>query len=265
MKIVLDAIGLTYDRGLPTARSGLDGVDLSIASGDAVAVMGPTGSGKTTLLEVAAGLVQPTVGSASLDDGAAKATLRSCVGLVYQFPELQFFEETVFDEVAYGLRAGRTPEDETEQRVHAALNRVALSPDVFADRSPLTLSAGEQRRAAIAALVVLERPFLLLDEPSAGLDPANRDLILELILGERRNGRAIGLVTHDPELAERTVDRVVVLAEGRLEADGTPGDVFSDADMLGRLGLEAPPAHELVNALRRRNPVQAHEIASIVL
>lgn len=240
-------------------------MSLSIDAGDAVAVMGPTGSGKTTLLEIAAGLVAPTTGSASLEGAVDGASLRSSVGLVFQFPELQFFEETVFDEVAYGLRAGRVAEDEIERRVHAALDRVGLRPPGFAGRSPLTLSAGEQRRAAIAALVVLERPFLLLDEPSAGLDPGTRGRILELIRREREAGRAILLVTHDPELAEDTVDRIVVLSAGSIAADGSPTEVFGDADLLERLGLEAPPAHELVNALSRRDPALAREVASVVL
>ncbi len=265
MRIILDKAGLTYDRGLPTARSGLGGVSLSFDGGDAVAIMGPTGSGKTTLLEIAAGLVDPTIGSASLDDAAKGTTLRSSVGLVYQFPELQFFEETMFDEVAYGLRTARVAEDEVERRVHAALDRVGLDPSLFSGRSPMTLSAGEQRRAAIAAIVVLERPFLMLDEPSAGLDPGTRGRILELIGREREAGRAIVLVTHDPELAERTVDRIVVLADGGVEADGTPAEVFGNAALLERLGLEAPPAHELVNALSRLDPALAREISSIVL
>ncbi len=265
MRILLDSAGLTYDRGLPTARSGLGDVSLSIAAGDAVAIMGPTGSGKTTLLEIAAGLVAPTTGSVSLADAVSGASLKSSVGLVYQFPELQFFEETVFDEVAYGLRAARVAEDEIERRVHAALDRVGLKPSSFVERSPLTLSAGEQRRAAIAALVVLERPFLLLDEPSAGLDPRTRGRIIELIHREREAGRAILLVTHDPELAEETVDRIVVLSGGSIVADGSPTEVFGDVGLLERLGLEAPPAHELVNALSRHDEALARDVASVVL
>lgn len=265
MRIVLESVGLTYDRGLPSARDGLSGVSLSIGSGDAVAVLGPTGSGKTTFLEIAAGLVAPTTGRAALEDGADGATLRSQVGLVYQFPELQFFEETVFDEVAYGLRAARVDDDEVAGRVSGALERVGLDPARFAERSPLTLSAGEQRRAAIAAIVVLERPFLLLDEPSAGLDPATRGRILDLILTERDAGRTIVLVTHDPELAEETVERIVVLSGGAVEADGPPAGVFGDVELLGRLGLEAPPAYELVNEISRRDEALAREVASVVL
>jgi len=265
VRLVLDSVGLTYDRGLPTAKSGLGGVSLSIDAGDAVAIMGPTGSGKTTLLEIAAGLVPPTTGSVSLAGAGSGASLKSSVGLVYQFPELQFFEETVFDEVAYGLRAARVAEDELARRVHAALECVGLSPAAFTERSPLTLSAGEQRRAAIAALVVLERPFLLLDEPSAGLDPGTRERILDLIHREREAGRAILLVTHDPELAEETVERIVLLSGGSIVADGPPADVFGDGVLLERLGLEAPPAHELVNALSCVDPALARDVASVVL
>jgi len=265
VRIVLDGVGLTYDRGLPTARNGLGGVSLSIEAGDAVAIMGPTGSGKTTLLEIAAGLVAPTAGSASLVGADSDVSLKSSVGLVYQFPELQFFEETVFDEIAYGLRAARVEEGEIARRVHAALEQVGLEPASFVERSPLTLSAGEQRRAAIAALVVLERPFLLLDEPSAGLDPRTRGRIVDLIHREREAGRAILLVTHDPELAEETVERIVVLSDGGIVADGSPANVFGDAGLLERLGLEAPPAHELVNALSRCDESLARDVASVVL
>jgi len=265
VRILLRDVGLTYDPGLPTARSGLEGVSLEIAAGDAVAIMGPTGSGKTTLLEVAAGLVVPTMGSAELAGGERGQTLKSVVGLVYQFPELQFFEETVLDEVAFGLRALRVADAEIETRVGAALDRVGLDHDRFAGRSPMTLSAGEQRRVAIAALAVLERPFLLLDEPSAGLDPATRDRILDLIRSERKAGRAVVLVTHDPELAEETAERLVVLADGSVAAHGTPAEVFGNAELLQRLGLEAPPAYELVNALSRRDERLAGDVASVVL
>ncbi len=262
MRIRLEDVTFVYDRGLPTAREGLRGVSLVLRPDETVAVMGPTGSGKTTLLEVTAGLAHPSRGSVSVTEGDG-ATLRSSVGLVYQFPELQFFEETVFDEVAFGLRAARASEETVRVRVRAALERVGLDPDRFLTRSPVTLSAGEQRRAAIAAIVVLERPFLLLDEPSAGLDPDARERILELLLREREEGRSIVLVTHDPELAERVADRLVVVADGRIEADRAPDDAFSDAGLLSRLGLEAPPAHELVNALARRNAALAREVGAV--
>jgi energy-coupling factor transporter ATP-binding protein EcfA2 len=262
MMIRLRSVVLEYDRGLPSAKRALDGVDLDVGAGQSVALIGPTGSGKTSLLEVMAGLTRPTSGVAAANGADG---LRDLAGLVYQFPESQFFEETVFDDVAFGPRRQGLPPVEVESRVSEALDRAGLALDRFAPRSPLSLSAGEKRRAAIACILALGRPFLLLDEPTAGLDPLTRGRIAELIVSEAAAGRAVVTVTHDLELADRVAGRTVAMARGRIVADRPTGGLFRDAALLAELGLEPPARYALVEALRTRLPAEAARVESLVL
>ena len=265
MMIRLRSIVLQYDRGLPTATTALAGVDLDVGVGQSIAVIGPTGSGKTSLLEVMAGLARPTAGEA-IAEGANRADgLRPLAGLVYQFPDSQFFEETVFDDVAFGPRKQGLPPREVDARVAAALDRAGLPPDGFAPRSPLSLSAGEKRRAAIACILALGRPFLLLDEPTAGLDPLTRGRIAELIVSEAAAGRGVVVVTHDLELADRVSDRTVAMLRGRIVADRPTGAIFRDAGLLRELGLEPPARYALVEAVRSRLPDEAASVERLVL
>jgi energy-coupling factor transport system ATP-binding protein len=264
VRIVLEAAEVTYDRGLPSANTALGAVDLSIGVGERVAIVGPTGSGKTTLLELMAGLTVPTRGKAFLDPAASGRGLRKVVGLAYQFPELQFFEETVFDDVAFGpLRQGVAPADVGE-RVRGALGRAGLSPDVFADRSPLTLSAGEKRRAAIAGILALERPFLLLDEPTAGLDPSTASRVENVMTAEADAGVGVVFVTHDLELVERAASRTVVLSRGNVLADRPTPAVLADGLLLREIGLEPPPRYALVDLLRRMAWPDADRVAGLL-
>jgi len=265
VRIVLERVRVEYGDGPPGAAAALDGVDLAVGEAECVALVGPTGSGKTTLLEVAAGLTAPTRGTARLDGAPPGAALRSAVGLVYQFPECQFFEETVFEDVAFGPRRQGLSPSVVEGRVRDALARASLDPDGFGRRHPLTLSAGEQRRAAVACILALERQFLLLDEPTAGLDPAGRSRVLDLIAGEKARGRGVVVVTHDLDLADRTASRVVLLVEGRVLADGPSAAVLGDGPALGRAGLETPIAHALVARLRERGARDADRVAAAVL
>ena len=265
MKIVLEAVGMEYDGGVPGAPAALAGIDLSVGEGECVAVIGPTGSGKTTLLEIMAGLAKPTAGSVRIDPAGRGAVPRSVVGLVYQFPECQFFEDTVFEDVAFGpRRQGIAPAD-VERRVVSALERASLPPREFAPRHPLSLSAGEKRRAAVACILALDRPFLLLDEPTAGLDPAGRARMLDLAAQERAAGRGVVVVTHDLDLADAVAERVVLLGGGRVLADGDTRSLLGDVAALGRAGLEAPPAYALVALLRARGAPDAERVAAAVL
>jgi energy-coupling factor transport system ATP-binding protein len=265
MMIRLRSVTLEYDRGLPSATRALAGVDVDVRPGESIAVVGPTGSGKTSLLEVMAGLARPTSGDAVAEGANGSDGLRALAGLVYQFPESQFFEETVFDDVAFGPRRQGLAPDEVERRVAEALDRAGLSPDGFARRSPLSLSAGEKRRAAIACILALGRPFLLLDEPTAGLDPLTRARIAELLASEAAAGRGVVVVTHDLELADAVSGRTLAMARGRIVADRPTGAVFRDAPLLRRLGLEPPARYALVEALRVRLPEEAAAVEDLVL
>lgn len=265
MKLVLKSVVVEYDRGLPSARRGLSDVSLAVEVGEAVAVIGPTGSGKTTMLEVMAGLTRATSGSVELVGGGSGATLRSSVGLVYQFPEFQFFEATVYEDVAFGPRKLGLPEEDAALRVEDALRRAGLRPEDFTGRAPLSLSAGEKRRVAIACILVLGRPFLLLDEPTAGLDPDSRLRIGELISSEVRAGRGVIVVSHDLELVDLVAERVVVMCAGSIGADGDAREVFSDPDALEGFGLASPLRFSLVGQVRRRSPGLADELEKLLI
>jgi energy-coupling factor transport system ATP-binding protein len=263
-RIVLRGVGVVYDAGLPSAAKALDGVDLVVEAGESLAVIGPTGSGKTTLLEVLAGLTRPTSGSAAVEPSPPGATLQSLVGLAYQFPELQFFEETVYDDVAFGPRRQGLSDEAVRARTDDALSRAGLSPHEFARRPPHSLSEGEKRRAAIACILALGRPFLLLDEPTAGLDPLARRRVADLMRGELDAGHAVVLVTHDLELAEELATRVAVLAVGRIHTTGAPDSVFRAVGSLESLGLTPPLRYVLPERLRSRRPSEVERVERIL-
>ena len=265
MRIVLRGVAVQYDAGLPSSTTALTGVDLSIGLGECVAVIGPTGSGKTTLLEVMAGLSRPSSGSAAIECDGERPGLKQSVGLAYQFPESQFFEETVFEDVAFGPARQGLAEPDVRRRVEEALSRAGLSAGEFGGRAPLSLSAGEKRRAAIAGILALSRSFLLLDEPTAGLDPTTAEHVSELVRNEFGAGSGVVVVTHDLEFVEKVASRTVVMGEGAVLADRATADVLSDADLLTQLGLEPPPRYALVDRLRRLSNPEYERVASILL
>ena len=264
MKIVLRDVTLRYDVGLPSATTALSSVGLVVEQAECVAVIGPTGSGKTTLLEVMAGLATPTSGAATIEPAGAGRGLRDIVGLAYQFPESQFFEETVFADVAFGPARQGLTEPEARVRVEEALTRAGLPAERFGERMPLSLSAGEKRRAAIAGILALSRPFLLLDEPTAGLDPTTAERIAELVRSEVRAGRGVVVVTHDLEFVEAVASRTVVMGHGAVLADRTTTEAFSDAALLEGLGLEPPPRYVLMDRLRRLQHPEFDRISRVL-
>ena len=265
MRIVLREVAVQYDAGLPSSTTALAGVDLSVGLGECVAVIGPTGSGKTTLLEVMAGLSRPSTGTAAIEADGERPGLKQSVGLAYQFPESQFFEETVFEDVAFGPARQGLAEPDVRRRVEEALSRAGLSAREFGARAPLSLSAGEKRRAAIAGILALSRPFLLLDEPTAGLDPTTADHVSELVRNEFGAGSGVVVVTHDLEFVEKVASRTVVMGEGAVLADRATADVLSDAHLLTQLGLEPPPRYALLNRLKTLSNPEYERVAGILL
>ena len=264
MRIELRAVSVSYDEGLPTETVALRGVDIAVGEGECVAVLGPTGSGKTTLLEVMAGLTHPASGTVSVAEGPDGLGPRDLVGLAYQFPELQFFEETVLEDVSFGPRRQGLSDEEVRSRARDALVRSGLEPEEFADRAPLSLSAGEKRRAGIAGILALDRPFLLLDEPTAGLDPAAADLIAQTVSGEKSAGRGVVVVSHDLEFVDRVAGRTVVMGEGRLLEDASTEEVLGDAMLLERLSLAPPARYALLERLRTVSPGEVDRVALIL-
>lgn len=239
----------------PDARWALREVTFAVEPGEFFGVAGHTGSGKSTLIQHMNGLVHPTCGRVTADgeDLAAKgvaATVRSRVGLVFQYPENQLFATTVYDDVAFGPRNMKLPEDEVARRVEQALALVGLSVDEIGERSPFDLSGGQQRRVAFAGVLAMEPEVLVLDEPVAGLDPLSRADFLALIASLHASGMTVVMVSHSMEDLAVLADRILVLSEGRMFSLGTPAEVFADPAALKAVGLAAPAPQAFANALR---------------
>ena len=248
-----------YGRGTPLATPALTDVSLTIDAGEVVGVIGATGSGKSTLVQHFNGLLRPTTGRVLLDGvdvngrGTDRRRLRQQVGLLFQYPEQQLFEETVFADVAFGPRNQGLSEEEVRARVHQALEQVGLPPAQFTSRSPFDLSGGEMRRAAIAGVLAMEPRMLILDEPTAGLDPQGRREILAHVgrLHSAR-GMTIVLITHSMDAVAQLCKRLVVLDGGRLVADGPTRAIFADPGSLAAIGLGVPQMTLLARRLRER-------------
>ena len=249
----------TYSKGTPFERLALNDVSLEISKGEIVAIIGHTGSGKSTLVQHLNGLLKPDKGSASIDGiditakGAEAKTARQQVGMVFQYPEHQLFAETVFEDIAFGPRNKGFAEDEVEKQVREAMAFVGLDYDTYAQRSPFQLSGGQMRRVAIAGVVAMNPDYLVLDEPSAGLDPRSRNAVFKEIMSlHKSRGIAIVLVTHSMEEAVKYADRLLVINAGKVLFDGTPADIFKQhADELVKVGVDVPQVYKLADLLRK--------------
>ena len=260
MSIVLDHVFYTYMPDTPYQREALRDISLTIAPGEFIGIIGHTGSGKSTLVQHLNGLLQPTSGNVKVDDvdlkgkTAGQKIVRQRVGMVFQYPEHQLFEETIFDDIAFGPRNLGLTSEEVTQRVEEAMERVGLPPAEYASRSPFRLSGGQMRRVAIAGVIALKPEYLILDEPSAGLDPRGRDEIFEEILQlYHSTGMAVVLVTHNMEDDARLAKRLLVMNRGRIEFDGKPAELFHDPSLpLHEYGISLPYMTELLRLLRSR-------------
>lgn len=261
MTIVLEGISYTYSAGTALAATALEDVSFSIDKGEIVGIIGPTGSGKSTLVQHLNGLLLPTGGRLMVDglelSRASKAELRALrqkVGLVFQFPEQQLFEETIFEDVAFGPRNLGVAEPELTRRVRQAMSDVGLDFDRLAQRSPFSLSGGQMRRAAIAGVLAMQPQVLVLDEPTAGLDPAGRRDFLRLVKGLReRLNLTVIIVSHHVDEISTLVDRVIVLFRGKKYLDGPVREVLTRVEELTAIGLEAPVVTEVLHGLKKRN------------
>ncbi|MEX2356628.1 MAG: energy-coupling factor transporter ATPase [Thermaerobacterales bacterium] len=258
MSITLQNLSHTYQPGSPWAVAALFDINLEIDTGEAVAVIGATGSGKSTLVQHLNGLLKPTAGTVRVGGediwarGFSRRKVRQQVGLIFQYPEQQLFEETVRADIAYGPRNLGLTKDEIEARVQWAVKQVGLPVSVL-DRSPFELSGGQMRRAAIAGILAMQPHTLILDEPTAGLDPqGRRDILGRVAEFHREHGMTVIIVSHNMEEVARLVDRVVVMAEGRIAFDGPTRDVFGEGPRLRSLGLDLPEMARLMEALRER-------------
>ena len=269
---LIECVDLThvYLQGTPLEAVALRGVTLSIEAGTFVGLLGPTGSGKSTLIQHFDALLRPTSGTvrvAGIDLSQPRAdvkTVRRKVGLVFQYPEHQLFEETVFDDVAYGPHNLGLATPEIQDRVHDALRLVGVDPDAFGRRSPFSLSGGEMRRVAIAGVLAMQPEVLVLDEPAAGLDPQGKQEILGQIRTlHRERGLTVILITHSMDEAAQLVDRIVVMNRGQVAMDGPVRGIFRRADELAAIGLGVPAITDLMLRLRRRGVAVRPDVLSL--
>lgn len=248
----------TYSAGTPFQRSAVEDVSLDIMPGEFLGIIGHTGSGKSTLIQHLNGLLQPTEGHVYLEgqDIWTKSKeireVRFRVGLVFQYPEYQLFEETVYKDIAYGPGNMGLDKTEIDRRVHQAAAFAGVDEEML-EKSPFELSGGQKRRVAIAGVIAMEPEVLILDEPSAGLDPRGREAILaQLREYHRQKGNTIILVSHSMEEIARNVDRIVVMSGAHKLMDGTPREVFARAEELEAVGLDVPQVTKVAMALEKR-------------
>ena len=247
----------TYGEGTPFRRDAVKDVSLTIYKGEFLGIIGHTGSGKSTLIQHLNGLLRPTAGTVRLggqDIWAEPKEIRKVrfrVGLVFQYPEYQLFEETVYRDIAFGPRNMGLEEAEIDRRVRQAAAFAGVEESLL-EKSPFELSGGQKRRVAIAGVIAMEPEVLVLDEPSAGLDPAGRESLMRNIRQyHQARGNTVVLVSHSMDEIAENVDRILVLAEAGVIMDGTPHQVFARAEELRQVGLSVPQVTEVAMALRR--------------
>ena len=252
--------GLThvYSAGTPFEQTAIEDVSLVIPAGQLAAVIGHTGSGKSTFIQHLDALLQPTRGRVLLDgedinrDKHARRDVKWKVGLVFQYPEYQLFEETVRRDIAFGPRNMKLSDSEIDERVREAARFTGIDEALF-ERSPLELSGGQKRRIAIAGVIAMRPEVLILDEPTAGLDPAGCAQLLDNIRRYREeSGSTVLLVSHSMDEVAKLAERIIVFDRGHVVLDGTPAEIFRQAARLMEIGLSVPRAAEIAVALRRR-------------
>lgn len=259
MSISVRNLSYIYNPGMPGETVALSDVSFDVADGTILGIIGHTGSGKSTLLQHLNGLIKPTSGEVYIDDvcitdGKVKMTdIRRKVGLVFQYPEYQLFEETVRKDVAFGPKNLGLDEEEQEARVKKAIGLVGLDYEEIKDLSPFELSGGMKRRVAIAGVIAMDPKILILDEPTAGLDPsAHRDVLTMVRRIHDEMGIILIFVSHNmADIAEMS-DRVMVMSDGKIALEGTPAEVFSQAGKLAEMGLGVPPAREITELIKSR-------------
>ena len=268
--IKIENLTYVYNPNTPFETKALNGVNLEIKEDEFIGLIGHTGSGKSTLIQHLNGLTKPTSGKIIVDGvditskGANLRELRQKVGLVFQYPEYQLFEETVYKDIAFGPKNLGLSEKEVESRVVNAMELVRLDFETLKDRSPFELSGGQKRRVAIAGVLAMKPKVLILDEPTAGLDPRGRDEILgEIFELYNSGGITIILVSHSMEDVAKLVNRIIVMNDGKVAMDGTPREVFKHSDELENLGLDIPQVTKFMKAYKKRNNSISDDILTI--
>ena len=268
--ITVENLTHTYSVGTPFEQTAIRDISVTLTQGESIFVLGHTGSGKSTFVQHLNALLQPTRGQVKIDgedinkDKISRRDVKRRVGLVFQYPEYQLFEETVAADIAFGPKNMKLPKDEIDERVREAAGFVGVEESLFS-RSPLELSGGQKRRVAIAGVIAMRPEVLILDEPTAGLDPVGSRTIMENIRDYRqKSGATVLVVSHSMDDAARYCERLIVFDHGTIRMDGTPEQVFGRTEELMEIGLNVPKAAEIAAALRKRGiqlegPVFTHE------
>ncbi len=266
MSIQVKNLTHTYSAGSALQSTAIRDVNLTIEEGEFVAIVGHTGSGKSTLVQHLNGLLKPTAGQVLVDgedmngENVNKRLIRQKVGLVFQYPEYQLFEETVAKDIAFGPKNQGLSENEIDRRVRRAMAHVHLDYDKYAERSPFELSGGQMRRVAIAGVLAMEPRYIILDEPAAGLDPRGRDRILGMLQELHQEGVTIVMVSHSMDDCARLASRMIVMSRGTVAATGTPRELFANPDMMASVGLGVPEAARLCMLLREKGVDLPHDL-----
>ena len=258
MSIEVKNLTHTYSAGSALQQTAIRDVNLTIEEGEFVAIVGHTGSGKSTLVQHLNGLLKPTAGQVLVDgedmngEGVNKRLICQKVGLVFQYPEYQLFEETVAKDIAFGPKNQGLNAEEIDRRVRKAMARVQLDYGKYAERSPFELSGGQMRRVAIAGVLAMEPRYLILDEPAAGLDPKGRDRILGMVKDLHEAGVTVVMVSHSMDDCARLASRMIVMSKGTVVASDTPRNLFAQPEMMASVGLGVPEAAKLCAMLREK-------------
>jgi len=259
MSIKIENLSYIYMPKTPFEKKAIDDVSIEIKQGEFVALIGHTGSGKSTLIQHINGLLKPTSGRLLIDDvditekKVKLTSIRKKVGLVFQYPEYQLFEETIEKDIAFGPRNLGLDNDEINKRVQRAMKIVGLDYEEYKDKSPFEISGGQKRRVAIAGVVAMEPKVLILDEPTAGLDPKGRDDILNKIHElYKKNDMTIILVSHSMEDVAKVANRILVMDKGKCILDGSPEKIFREIEILESVGLAVPQVTYLIRELRSK-------------
>lgn len=270
MSIKVENLTHIYMPKSPFEKVALDNVNIEFESGQFIALIGHTGSGKSTLIQHLNGLLKPSSGKILIDGvditekNVKLSDIRKKVGLVFQYPEYQLFEETIEKDIQFGPRNLGLNEEEIDKRVKRAMAMVGLDYETYKDKSPFELSGGQKRRVAIAGVVAMEPKILILDEPTAGLDPKGRDEILAQIKNlHQEYNMTIILVSHSMEDVAKLAERVVVMNRGKAILDGTPSEVFKEIETLEEVGLAVPQVTYLARALKQRGFAIGNDIFTV--
>ena len=255
-QIKVEGLRHVYSAGTPFERVAIDGISLTIEPGQLVGIIGHTGSGKSTFIQHLNALLQPTAGKVYCGgkdinaDKYSRKAVKAQVGLVFQYPEYQLFEETVYKDIAFGPRNMKLDEDEIDARVREAADFAGVDEELF-ERSPLELSGGQKRRVAIAGVIAMRPGVLVLDEPTAGLDPEGcRQILANIMRYKEKTGSSVLIVSHNMDDVARLAERILVFSNGGIVMDGRPAEVFSQPEKLMEIGLSVPHATEIAMALR---------------